>query len=237
MTVDIVVLSFVAIPVLLVLGLAAADATASRRLGEGHLARRRAATLALLGSAWMAATWRVADSGVLRDWSTTPPPFAGFVATILVLAFLIAFGPPGRRLATGIPIAILVLFQAFRLPLELAMHAMYERGVMPVQMSYSGWNFDIVSGITAVVVGAAACMGRAPRWLIAAWNLLGLVLLANIVTIAIASTPRFQAFGPDRLNVWVTYPPFVWLPAVMVLAALAGHLLIFRALRTVEAGL
>jgi heme exporter protein D len=28
----------------------------------------------------------------------------------------------------------------------------------------------------------------------------------------------------------VTYPPFVWLPAVMVLAALAGHLLIFRAL-------
>jgi hypothetical protein len=29
----------------------------------------------------------------------------------------------------------------------------------------------------------------------------------------------------------VTYPPYVWLPAVMVVAALAGHLLIFRALR------
>jgi hypothetical protein len=28
----------------------------------------------------------------------------------------------------------------------------------------------------------------------------------------------------------VTYPPFVWLPAVLVLAALAGHLVIFRAL-------
>ena len=27
---------------------------------------------------------------------------------------------------------------------------------------------------------------------------------------------------------FVTYTPFVWLPAVMVLAALAGHLLIFR---------
>jgi hypothetical protein len=32
------------------------------------------------------------------------------------------------------------------------------------------------------------------------------------------------------LNVWVTYPPYVWLPAIMVTAALAGHLLIFRAL-------
>ena len=40
------------------------------------------------------------------------------------------------------------------------------------------------------------------------------------------STPRFAAFGPDRLNIFVTYPPFVWLPAVLVLAALAGHLII-----------
>ena len=63
------------------------------------------------------------------------------------------------------------------------------------------------------------------------WNVLGLALLANVVTVAILATPRFRYFGGDRLNIWVTYPPFVWLPAVMVLAALAGHLLIFRALK------
>jgi hypothetical protein len=65
------------------------------------------------------------------------------------------------------------------------------------------------------------------------WNALGLLLLVNIVTIAIVSTPRVAAFGPERLNTFITYPPFVWLPAIMVLAALAGHLLIFRALRAV----
>jgi hypothetical protein len=32
-------------------------------------------------------------------------------------------------------------------------------------------------------------------------------------------------------NVWVTQAPFVWLPAVMVLAALLGHILLFRRLR------
>jgi hypothetical protein len=67
-----------------------------------------------------------------------------------------------------------------------------------------------------------------------AWNVLGLALLGNVVTIAILSTPLFRYFGDDRLNVWVTYPPFVWLPAVMVLAALAGHLLIFRAVAALE---
>ena len=57
----------------------------------------------------------------------------------------------------------------------------------------------------------------------------GLGLLVNVVTVAILSTPRFRYFGDDQLNVWVTYPHrFVWLPAVMVLAALAGHLLVFR---------
>jgi hypothetical protein len=55
------------------------------------------------------------------------------------------------------------------------------------------------------------------------------MLLANIVTIAVASTPVFAAFGPDRLNTFVFHPPFVWLPAVMVLAALTGHLIVWRA--------
>lgn len=52
----------------------------------------------------------------------------------------------------------------------------------------------------------------------------------NVVGVAILATPRFRYFGEDHLNTWVTYPPFVWLPSVMVLAAFAGHLLVFRVL-------
>jgi small-conductance mechanosensitive channel len=65
---------------------------------------------------------------------------------------------------------------------------------------------------------------------VAAWNVMGLILLANILGIAILSTPAFAYFGPDRLNVWVMWMPYTLLPAVMVLAAWAGHLIIFRAL-------
>ena len=110
------------------------------------------------------------------------------------------------------------------------MHAIYERGIMPGQMSYAGRNFDIVTGIAALPVAALLAWGRGGRTLAAAWNVLGLALLVNVVVIAILSTPRFAYFGGEQLNVWVTYPPFVWLPAVMVLAALAGHLIVFRAL-------
>jgi hypothetical protein len=137
--------------------------------------------------------------------------------------------PLGRRLASYLPLWSLVAVQAFRLPLELAMHGMYERGIMPVQMSYAGLNFDILTGATAIVVAALSATGRGGRALVIAWNVIGLVLLVNIVVISVLSTPRFHYFGEEQLNVWITYPPFVWLPTVMVLTALAGHLLIFRA--------
>ena len=114
------------------------------------------------------------------------------------------------------------------------MHRMYEIGVMPVQMSYSGRNWDILTGASAIVIAGLAYARIGGRWVVAIWNALGLLLLLNVVVVAILGTPFFAYFGRDQLNTWVTYPPFVWLPTVMVLAALAGHLILFRALRRPE---
>jgi hypothetical protein len=168
---------------------------------------------------------------VLQYRAFEPAPLT-FVVLPAVLVCLLAWGTAvaWRRSGASEIAARRASVQGFRLPLELAMHGMYRRGIMPVQMSYSGLNFDIVTGATAIAIGVLAFRGRAGRGIVTAWNILGLVLLINVVTVAILGTPRFRYFGEQYLNVWVTYPPFVWLPAVMVLAALAGHLLIFRAL-------
>jgi hypothetical protein len=223
MNIDAARLAFFVIPALL----AATLVYGVRRTSGPRAAVITAAVIA----AWMVATWLAADLGVLRRWEATPPPFMLLVLGIVLLALWIAFGPYGLRLARGVPLWTLVAVQAFRLPLELALHAMYARGVMPVQMSYEGRNYDILTGITALIVAAIVKFGGKGRVLAAVWNVFGLALLVNIVSIALLSIPRFAYFGPDRLNEWVADPPYVWLPAVMVLAALAGHLLIFRALR------
>ena len=228
---DPVVAAFVVIPLLLVAALAWGVAAAWRRSGAPAAASTRAAGLTVVAAAaWMAVTWTAASSGLLQRWERTPPPFAVLIAATLTLALVLALSPVGGRLARFAPLWALVLVQAFRLPLELAMHALYERGIMPRQMSFSGRNFDVVTGATALLVAALAYSGGARR-LVAAWNAMGLALLANVVAVAILSTPRFRFFGPDQLSSFVTCTPYVWLPAVMVLAALAGHLLIFRALR------
>lgn len=181
-------------------------------------------------SIWLFVVSAAAYSGTLLPRGAPPLPFVTLVISIFTVGALLARSKVGERLAAGLPLAVLVGFQGFRLPLELAMHRAYTEGLMPIQMSYSGRNFDIVTGITAIVLSILMVMTKVPRWVVQAWNLLGLVLLFNIVGVAILSTPMFAYFGRDRLNVWVMWMPYTMLPAVMVLAAWAGHLIIWRAL-------
>ena len=103
-------------------------------------------------------------------------------------------------------------------------------GLMPIEMSYSGRNIDILTGVLAIPVALAALRSRAPRWLIVAWNVIGTLTLVNIVGVAIAATPVFAAFGQDHLNTWVADAPYVFLPTVLVPAAAFGHALTWRKL-------
>jgi hypothetical protein len=226
------VLAFVVLPCVMAILFAWGTAAAWRRTGATTSAGRMAMRAAVGASIWMGGTLVLADRGVFLDWNATPPPFALLVVAIVVLGVSIAFSPLGTRLA-HLPLWTLVAAQAFRLPLEVAMHALVPRGIMPGQMSYSGRNFDVLTGAGAIVVAALVAAGVAGRRLVMAWNIAGLALLVNVVTVAILSTPVFALFGPDRLNVFVFYPPFIWLPTVLVRAALAGHLVVFRALRRV----
>jgi hypothetical protein len=192
---------------------------------------RAAIGVGVAAAAWLGITWRLAAAGEFLRWDNVPPPFLLLLISIVALALFLSFGVVGTRIARTIALWVLVAVQGFRLPLELAMHAMNARGIMPEQMTYTGRNFDIVTGASALLVAGVLLLGKGGRRLVLLWNVLGVALLINVVVVALLSTPVFRAFGGDHLNVFVAYTPFVWLPSVMVLAALAGHVIIFRALR------
>jgi len=228
----VVIGGFILLPLLVAAGFVLACEWAGRRLGqEGGARRRRVVRVGVAVLVWLLLTALLAASGVLRRFDLTPPPFAGLALAVTIIGIVVSLSPLGTLLVRGLPLWVLVGSQVFRFPLELVMHRAYLEGVMPVQMSYSGRNFDIVTGITAGVLGLWLARRPAPRWVVASWNLLGFVLLVNVVAVAIVSTPAFGWFGPERFNTFVTYFPFVWLPAVLVLAALMGHILVWRSLR------
>jgi hypothetical protein len=232
------ILVFLGIPSLaaLVVGLLAVGVfVAERRLGsEAGLAMRRAACSALFAVAWAGLTLLIAERGMLARFDARPPPLMLLLVPTLGGAVVLACSRFGERLLLGLPLWALVGSQAFRLPLELVMHQAALSGTMPVEMSFSGYNFDIVSGASALLLGMALALGWAGPRAALIWNLGGLLLLGNIIVIAIAATPVFQAFGPEHLNVWITQAPYVLLPTVLVMAALFGHVLVFRKLRALH---
>ena len=184
---------------------------------------------------WMIGTFAVAAKGKLR-FDSRPPTMLLLVVAIFVLAFAIGFSRFGKRLS-ALPLIALIGFQAFRLPLELLMHRAYQIGLMPVQMTYTGRNFDIVTGAGAAAIAIAMAFTNVPLRVLKTWNILGILLLANVLVIAILSMPTpLRQFHNEPANTWVAQAPWVWLPAVFVLAAIAGHVVISRKLYSATAG-
>jgi len=218
------------------LGVAAGLVAGYGRAARGQGAPRAGVVGFGVGIAvWLAVVAALGASGVLRR-DMRPPPLFPLVALGVVLAVATARSSIGARLARGLPLVALVGFHAFRLPLELVMHRAASEGVMPAQMTFGGWNYDIVSGATAVVVAWLIARGQAPRWLIRGWAVLSSLLLCVIVVVAVTSTPLFAAFGSssERLNTWIGWFPFTWLPCFLVPAAILGQLVLFRRLAQIS---
>lgn len=215
-------------------GLAVVMAVAVVRV-TAQAARERVAQAGAVLGGWMTLTAALAASGRLQDFSRVPPPMAALMLGVFLLAGVAGLSSYGRTMAARVPLSTLVGLQVFRLPLELVMHRAGELGIMPPELSYGGYNFDILTGAGALVLWSLMRRGVAvPRAAVWAWNVWGLWCLAAITAIAIASSPMVRAFGDDprHVNTWVLYVPYVWLPAVLVVIALAGHVIVTRALLT-----
>lgn len=229
--------SFVALTVLIAGLFVAGVYWSAVRTGLGRRAAlRRSAAAAVLAAAWIAVTGVAAARGALHF--EAPPTMLAVFPLVLALAIGLALSPLGKRIAVGLPLAALVGYQGFRVLVEVLLHRAYVEGLMPVQMSYSGRNFDIVTGVTALLLGGwLAIGGRPSRGVVFAWNTLGLALLANVVGVALLSAPTpLRVFMNEPANIWITHAPWIWLPAVMVLAALCGHVLVYRRLLNESGG-
>jgi len=198
-------------------------------LGNGRLAL----VLSLIAVVVMGLSAFAALSGKLAQFDSFPPPMLVMIVSVFAMAFAFGFSPFGRDGAANISFAALIGFQAFRLPLELVMHHASTVGIMPVELSFSGYNFDIVTGTGALAIFVLLKSGRmvapAVLW---AWNIWGSFCLVVIAAIAITTSPIVRLFGddPNHLNTWVLYFPYVWLPVVLVTIAIIGHVVIWRKL-------
>jgi len=190
-----------------------------------------AATIIVL-LVWLTFTLIIGVSGFLNDFTSMPPKLLLITLPPFLFLLVILLSKQFHELCAPLDNFWFIYPQTFRVLMEFILWLLYKYGIIPVQMTFEGRNFDILVGLTAPII-AYYCFNRktwSPKVALV-WNFAGLALLINVVVISFLSTPYpFRQFMNEPANTIVFYFPFIWLPAVVVPFALFLHVLSIRRL-------
>ncbi len=171
-------------------------------------------------------------TGFYQKLGTFPPRFILLLAPTILFVLILFIKKKSRKFIDSLSIQYLTIVHIVRIPVEIALYFAFLSGLIPDLMTFEGYNYDVLSGITAPIIYYLVFVRKTigPKGLLI-WNIACLALLINILVIAAlsAQTP-FQQLAYDQPNIGVTYFPFVWIPAVIVPIVLFSHLASIRQL-------
>ncbi len=174
---------------------------------------------------WLFSQALLAINGFYLDEMSTPPKFILLVGPPILLIIYFIFIRK-KDISLELEESKLLEIHFIRIPVEVSLLLLYKIQEIPQIMTFEGRNYDILAGITAILLHyftfKKSILDQGRRLL---WNFIGLGLLTNIVFLAIFSvqTP-FQKFGFDMPNVAVLNFPYIWLPGFIVPLVLFAHL-------------
>lgn len=183
----------------------------------------------LFFSLWTAAIGIASGSGFFGH-NTLPPRILVVIIPAVIYTVWLYWYLRDHQLQPGILLSVHIL----RIPVELVLYRLYVLGKVPVLMTFEGWNLDILTGSSALLLWLyliATRKGLSSR-LFRIWNISGLLFLGIIVGIALLSAPSpVQQLAFDRPNRALLEFPYTLLPAVVVPIVLLSHLLCLYKLR------
>lgn len=140
--------------------------------------------------AWAALLTVLSYNGFFADFSKLPPRPALAILVPLPFVLWFAFSTIRTKLLQKVPPQWLVLMQSFRIAVEVLIWFAFLAGKLPVQMSFEGRNYDVLTGILALPA-AYLLLIKKPYWrvIVVAFNVTGILLLLNILAVALLSMP------------------------------------------------
>lgn len=197
-----------------------------------YKATRHSKMIYIIVALWLLLQTALGQSLFYTDTSTIPPRFSLTLLPPIICIITLLITRRGRRLLDTLDTKWLTLLHVVRLPIEIGLLLLSLHKVVPQLMTFEGRNFDVLSGLTALLVFYFGYLRKKlSRTTLLIWNIACFLLLVNIVTIAILAAPfPFQQLALDQPNIAVLYFPYVYLPAFVVPAVLLSHVASIRQL-------
>jgi hypothetical protein len=190
-----------------------------------RIAQNRWATILMLSQ--FAIQGIIAFSGFYINENTLPPRFFLAILPAFIMITLAFFSESGKKMILQIDLKSLTNLHIIRIPVEIVLLLLFFEKLVPIEMTFEGRNFDILSGLTAPIVAYWVFQNyRKRKFILLIWNIICLGLLFNIVGTAILSAPTpLQKMAFEQPNIAVLSLPYIWLPAVVVPIVLFAHLI------------
>jgi hypothetical protein len=183
--------------------------------------------IAVLLFAWLVLLGILATRGFFSDFSRLPPRLIIPLLTPLPVVLLFMRSKTGKQFLQSIRPQRVIYLQSLRILVEITLWLGVRNGSLPVQMSFEGRNFDILAGLLAFPVGYYCFVKKSwPPVVALLYNIGGLMLLLNIVTITALSLPTpLRVFHNQPDSSLVTTFPFIYLHGLLVPLAYALHII------------
>jgi hypothetical protein len=182
--------------------------------------------------AWAVLLGGLAVAGFFANFSAVPPRIPLSMLVPLALLFVIIFSRGGKEVLQVMPPHWPIYAQSIRVGVELVIWLAVVNQMMPVQLSFEGRNFDVLTGLLAIPVGYYVfVVKRWPTWVAVGYHIMGMGLLVNVLVISFLSMPTpLRVFHTEPANTLITRFPFIYLPGMLVPLAFSLHIISLRQL-------
>lgn len=181
----------------------------------------------LLYICWIIIVALLSWTGFFKNTTAMPPR----ILLVIIPAVIFVIYSFKKIELAGLRRNYLIGLHIVRIPVELVLFQLYLQEKIPVIMTFAGWNFDILMGVSAaIILGWTIVMGKEiGQNLFRLWNIIGIVFLVIIVGTAILSAPSpIQQLAFDQPNLAILQFPYTLLPAIVVPVVLLSHLLCLK---------
>ena len=186
----------------------------------------------LVLSIWVGIQVFLSLNGFYKVIDTIPPRFVLLIIPPILLIILLFNTQKGRLFIDSLDIKVLSIIHTIRILVEIVLLWLFMYKTIPVELTFEGRNFDIISGVTAPIVYYFGFIKQTlSKKLIISWNIVCVLLLLNVIFNSVLSSPLiFQKFGFNQPNIAILNFPFVFLPSIIVPIILFSHFVVIRRL-------
>jgi hypothetical protein len=162
---------------------------------------------------WLIYISILSTTEILADFTMPPRIPVLVIFPLLAVMIFTLFKKTTSAFLSITSVSWLIYIQGFRIIVELIIWGAYREGIVPLETTFEGYNFDILIGLTAVPLAYYAKNDKVSPLVLMIWNIAGILILGNTVRFFLSSVYFPELLG--QTSTMVT-PDFVKLPYLLI---------------------